>query len=49
MMKEVGSKVPILKEMGGYIPGADHLIPVEMTLEKFKEYAEYIKELLPFR
>jgi uroporphyrinogen decarboxylase len=49
MMKEVDSKVPILKEMGGYIPGADHLIPVEMTLEKFKEYAEYIKELLPFR
>jgi uroporphyrinogen decarboxylase len=48
MMREVDSKVPVLKEMGGYIPGADHLIPVEMTLERFREYAEYIKKLLPF-
>lgn len=48
MMKEVDSKVPALKEMGGYIPGADHVIPVEMTLERFKEYSEYIKKLLPY-
>jgi methanogenic corrinoid protein MtbC1 len=48
MKKEVDSKVPVLKEMGGYMPGADHVIPVEMTLEKFREYAEYIKPLLPY-
>jgi hypothetical protein len=48
MMREVDSKVPVLKEMGGYIPGADHAIPTELTLERFKEYAEYIKRFLPF-
>jgi len=48
MKKEVDSKVPTLKEMGGYIPGADHVIPVEMTLERFKEYAEHISKLLPY-
>lgn len=48
MKKEVDSKVPVLKEMGGYIPGADHLIPVDMTLERFREYADYIQKLLPF-
>ena len=46
MKREVESKVPLLKEMGGYIPGADHLIPVEMTLAKFREYADYIKKFL---
>ena len=46
MKKEVDSKVPALKELGGYVPGADHLIPVEMTLNKFREYAEYIKKFL---
>jgi len=46
MKSEVESKVPLLKEMGGYIPGADHLIPVEMTLAKFREYADYIKKFL---
>ena len=48
MMREVDSKVPALKEMGGYIPGADHVIPVEMTLERFMQYAEHIKKLLPY-
>jgi len=36
MKKEIDSKVPILKELGGYIPGVDHF-------QKFKEYAEYLK------
>jgi hypothetical protein len=49
MRKEVDSKLPILKEMGGYIPGADHLIHVEFFLEKFKEYAGYIQKLLPYQ
>ena len=48
MRKEVDSKVPLLKETGGYIPSADHLIPVEFSLEKFREYADYIKKLLPY-
>ena len=47
MMREVDSKVPVLKQTGGYIPGADHAIPAEFTLERFKEYAEYIKRFLP--
>jgi len=46
MRKEVDRKVPVLKELGGYIPGADHLIHVEFTFEKFKEYADYIKKYL---
>ncbi|MGA2240335.1 MAG: hypothetical protein ABSG74_14110 [Candidatus Bathyarchaeia archaeon] len=42
------SKLPVLKELGGYLPGADHLIPVEFTLERFKEYGDYIKRYLPY-
>jgi uroporphyrinogen decarboxylase len=49
MRREVDSKLPTLKELGGYIPSADQLIPVEMTLETFKEYAKYIKAILPFK
>ena len=48
MRREVDSKVPMLKELGGYIPGADHLIHVEFTLEKFKEYSEYLKKHLSY-
>jgi uroporphyrinogen decarboxylase len=48
MRREVDSKVPMLKEMGGYIPGADHLIPLEFTLERFREYSAYLKKLLPY-
>jgi len=48
MRREVDSKVPILKEEGGYIPGLDHDVPVEVTLKNFKEYAEYISRLLPY-
>lgn len=46
MRREVDSKVPALKEMGGYVPGADHLIHVEFSLEAFREYANYLKQLL---
>ena len=48
MRREVDLKVPTLKEMGGYIPGSDHLIHVEFTFEKFKEYADYIKSQLAY-
>ena len=46
MMREVDAKVPPLKELGGYMPGADHLIPVEMTLARFREYGNYIRRYL---
>jgi len=46
MKQEIDSKVPILKELGGYIPGVDHLVHVEFTYEKFKEYSEYLKKQL---
>jgi len=48
MRREVDSKVPVLKEMGGYIPGVDHLVHVEFTLQKFEEYTEYLKKHLPY-
>ncbi len=46
MRREIDSKVPVLKELGGYIPGLDHLVPVEITFERFKEYCGYLKKLL---
>jgi len=48
MRREVDSKVPVLKELGGYIPGVDHLVHVEFTYERFKEYADYLKKHLPY-
>jgi uroporphyrinogen decarboxylase len=46
MMREIDSKVPVLKELGGYIPCLDHLVPVEFTFERFKEYCQYLKKYL---
>jgi uroporphyrinogen-III decarboxylase len=46
MRKEIDSKLPPLKESGGYIPGLDHDVPVSFTLERFKEYADYLKKQL---
>ena len=48
MRKEVNSKVPILKELGGYIPTIDHLVHVEFRYEKFKEYVNYMKKQLSY-
>jgi len=48
MRQEVDSKVPKLKAMGGYIPSVDHLVHVEFTFKKFKEYAEYMKSQLAY-
>lgn len=47
MRNEVDSKVPILKELGGYIPSADHVIQPEFSLDCFREYSEYMKSILP--
>ena len=46
MKREIDSKLPLMKETGGYIAGLDHLVPVEISLETFKEYAEYLKSKL---
>lgn len=48
MRKEVDSKVPVLKELGGYLPGVDHLVHVEFSFQRFLEYAEYLKKYLPY-
>ena len=48
MRKEIDSKVPALKEMGGYIPTVDHLVHVEFTFQRFTEYADYLKKQLPY-
>lgn len=48
MRREVDSKVPLLKEMGGYFPGVDHLVHVEFSLQRFREYAEYLRKLLSY-
>ena len=42
---EVRSKVPLLKEKGGYIPALDHIIPPDVPLEGFKHYIETIREI----
>lgn len=46
MRKEIDSKLPLMKETGGYIAGLDHLVHVEFTFERFKEYADYLKKRL---
>jgi len=43
MQKEIDLKLPFMKETGGYVAGLDHLVHVEFTLEKFREYADYLK------
>jgi hypothetical protein len=48
MRREVDSKVPSLKQAGGYIPSMDHCVPADCTLEKFREYVEYMKKQLPY-
>ena len=46
MRKEADSKVPILKELGGYIPSMHHVTPTFLRLDRFKEYAEYLNKYL---
>jgi len=48
MRIEVSSKLPTLKESGGYIPTMDHGVPSEFSLKNFMEYAEYMKKQLPY-
>jgi uroporphyrinogen decarboxylase len=46
MRKEIDSKLPLMKETGGYFAGIDHVVHVEFTFEKFKEYCDYLKQRL---
>ena len=46
MRSEIDSKLPLMKQTGGYIAGLDHLVHVEFTLDKFKEYANYLRRRL---
>jgi len=46
MRKEIDSKLPLMKETGGYIAGLDHLVHIEFTLQRFKEYSDYLKTKL---
>jgi uroporphyrinogen decarboxylase len=46
MKKEIDSKLTFMKETGGCVVGLDHLVPVEFTLDKFTEYANYLKDRL---
>lgn len=48
MRREIDSKVLILKETSGYIAGADHLIGIEFSYDRFREYEEYLKKQLPY-
>lgn len=44
--EEIESKVPYLKEEGGYIASLDHLVPPDIPLEGFKYYVSVLKEYL---
>ncbi|MEM4246299.1 MAG: hypothetical protein QW390_03285, partial [Candidatus Bathyarchaeia archaeon] len=45
MRREVDAKLALLEE-GGYIPGMDHVVPLDVSYPKFAEYAAYIKSRL---
>ena len=44
--REVQSKLPYLKEAGGYIPTIDHVIPPDIPLENFRYDSDCIKKFL---
>lgn len=48
MKLECDSKIAPMKDLGGYIPGIDHLVHVEFTLNRFREYADHIRQSLPY-
>lgn len=41
--EEIDSKVPFLISQGGYLPGPDHFIPPDVSLESFKFYLECLR------
>jgi uroporphyrinogen decarboxylase len=46
IQREIESKVPYLKEEGGYIPMLDHVIPADIPFENFRHYSECLKTFL---
>lgn len=43
--KEIESKVPFLLKDGGYIPGCDHGVPPDISLQNFIHYCKIIAKL----
>ncbi len=46
MQKEVDTKLVVMKETGGYIPGMDHVVPLDVSYTRFIEYTNYVKNRL---
>ncbi len=46
MRKEADAKLTVMKETGGYIPGMDHVVPLDVSYDRFVEYANYIRKQL---
>jgi hypothetical protein len=44
--KELGSKVSLMLQSGGYIPHIDHLVPPEVSWEDFIYYRTRLKEMI---
>jgi len=44
--KEVETKIPYLKEQGGYIPSSDHLVPPDVAYQDYLYYLDFIKKFL---
>ena len=44
--KEVETKIPYLKEQGGYIPSLDHLVPPDVAYQDYRYYLNFIKKFL---
>ena len=44
--REIQSKLPYLREAGGFIPTVDHAVPPDVPLENFRYYSEYIRKFL---
>jgi len=44
--REVNSKIPSMKEVGGCIPSLDHEVPPEVSYENYVHYVNFVKGLL---
>lgn len=45
VLEEIKTKVPVLKESGGYIFSSDHSIPDDVSFSNYKEIINLVKEL----
>ena len=43
--RELESKLPYLCREGGYIPGCDHLVPPDVSLENYLYFLDRMKEI----